>query len=153
MGRWWRKFGGDEASKHKEGEASTSEEVFDSDLELGDEDELCESPTLVTVDDGKGGIKHIKVSRPLEGQAESEFSCANSLATPTLRHGDTLYLARASLLEFHGSINRNNKHLERIFHGISKVNFGSFIFEWDNVQMPRKVKCYQNAVIKNFFSC
>ena len=91
MGRWWRKFGGDEASKHKEGEASTSEEVFDSDLELGDEDELCESPTLVTVDDGKGGIKHIKVSRPLEGQAESEFSCANSLATPTLRQGHTLY--------------------------------------------------------------
>ena len=92
MGRWWRKFGGDEASKHKEGEASTSEEVFDSDLELGDEDELCESPTLVTVDDGKGGIKHIKVSRPLEGQAESEFSCANSLATPTLRHRDTYTL-------------------------------------------------------------
>ena len=27
----------------------------------------------------------------------------------------------------------------------------SYIFEWDNVQMPRKVKCYQNAVNKNFF--
>ena len=79
MARWWRKLGGSEDRAKETAEASTSEEVFDSDLEIGDEDDFCESPTLVTVDDGKGGIKHIKVSRPLECQAESEVSCQNSI--------------------------------------------------------------------------
>ena len=27
----------------------------------------------------------------------------------------------------------------------------SYIFEWGNVQMSGKVKCYQNAVIKKFY--
>jgi len=77
MPGWWRKWN-TENNNHREADASTSEEVFDSDLEINDDD-FCESPTLVTVDDGRGGIKHIKVSRPLEGQAESEFSCNNSI--------------------------------------------------------------------------
>ena len=77
MSTWWRKI--TDSSTRPENEISTSEEVFDSDLEL-EEDEYGESPTLVTVDDGRGGIKHIRVSRPLEGQADSEHStCANSL--------------------------------------------------------------------------
>jgi len=82
MSQWWRKISrsSSENNRIKENEASTSEEVFDSDLENWDEDAFCESPTLVTVDDGKGGIKHIKVPKPLEGQAESEFSCSNSLS-------------------------------------------------------------------------
>ena len=74
---WWHKCSSSDNGKTEA--ASTSEEVFDSDMELG-EDDFCESPTLVTVDDGKGGIKHIKVARPLEGQAESEFSCNNSIS-------------------------------------------------------------------------
>ena len=63
MPQWWRKISrtSSENNRIKENEASTSEEVFDSDLENWDEDAFCESPTLVTVDDGKGGIKHIKV--------------------------------------------------------------------------------------------
>ena len=62
MARWWRKLRGSEDKAKEPAEASTSEEVFDSDMEIGDEDDFCESPTLVTVDDGKGGIKHIKVA-------------------------------------------------------------------------------------------
>ena len=62
MARWWRKLGGSEDRAKETAEASTSEEVFDSDMEIGDDDDFCESPTLVTVDDGKGGIKHIKVN-------------------------------------------------------------------------------------------
>ena len=62
MARWWRKLRGSEDRAKEPAEASTSEEVFDSDMEIGDEDDFCESPTLVTVDDGKGGIKHIKVN-------------------------------------------------------------------------------------------
>ena len=61
MARWWGKLRGSEDRAKETTEASTSEEVFDSDMEVGDEDDFCESPTLVTVDDGKGGIKHIKV--------------------------------------------------------------------------------------------
>jgi hypothetical protein len=50
-----------------------------------------EGPTLITVDDGKGGIRHIRVSRPLDEQVDSEFapvaasrsvSCSN-LSPPT----------------------------------------------------------------------
>ena len=59
MPGWWRKWN-TENNNHREADASTSEEVFDSDLEINDDD-FCESPTLVTVDDGRGGIKHIKV--------------------------------------------------------------------------------------------
>ena len=62
MARWWRKLRGSEDRAKETAEASTSEEVFDSDMEIGDDDDFCESPTLVTVDDGKGGIKHIKVN-------------------------------------------------------------------------------------------
>ena len=59
MPGWWRKWN-TANNNHREADASTSEEVFDSDLEINDDD-FCESPTLVTVDDGRGGIKHIKV--------------------------------------------------------------------------------------------
>lgn len=65
MARWWRKLRGSEDKAKEPAEASTSEEVFDSDMEIGDEDDFCESPTLVTVDDGKGGIKHIKVTNTI----------------------------------------------------------------------------------------
>ena len=78
MSGWWRKIK-TTSTVRPEHDTETSEEVFDSDLEL-EEDEFGESPTLVTVDDGRGGIKHIRVRRPLEGQADSEHStCANSL--------------------------------------------------------------------------
>ena len=48
---WWKK---------KVSEVSTSEDDLDSSGEEEDE-EGQEGPTLVTVDDGRGGVKHIKV--------------------------------------------------------------------------------------------
>ena len=48
---WWKK---------KVSEVSTSEDDLDSSGEE-EEEEVQEGPTLVTVDDGRGGIKHIKV--------------------------------------------------------------------------------------------
>ena len=48
---WWR--------KKRRNDVDTSEDELDSDLDDDDVDE--EGPTLVTVDDGKGGVKHIKV--------------------------------------------------------------------------------------------
>ena len=51
---WWKK---------KVSEVSTSEDDLDSASGgESDEDEEQNGPTLVTVDDGKGGVKHIKVS-------------------------------------------------------------------------------------------
>ena len=47
---WWKK---------KVSEVSTSEDDLDSSGE--EEEEVQEGPTLVTVDDGRGGVKHIKV--------------------------------------------------------------------------------------------
>ena len=55
MWRGWRNlpFG-----QKRQNEVSTSDEELDSDFDNeGDE----EGPTLVTIDDGMGGIKHIKV--------------------------------------------------------------------------------------------
>ena len=54
-------------------EVSTSEDDLDSGSGGGDSDEEEEEeeqngPTLVTVDDGKGGVKHIKVSDPCRGE-------------------------------------------------------------------------------------
>ena len=50
---WWKK---------KVSEVSTSEDDLDSSgEEEEEEEEVQEGPTLVTVDDGRGGVKHIKV--------------------------------------------------------------------------------------------
>ena len=48
---WWR--------KKQRSDVSTSEDELDSECDDDDMDE--EGPTLVTVDDGRGGVKHIKV--------------------------------------------------------------------------------------------
>ena len=50
---WWKK---------KASEVSTSEDDLDSSGGEEEEEEVQEGPTLVTVDDGRGGVKHIKVS-------------------------------------------------------------------------------------------
>ena len=42
-------------------EVSASEDEVDSEFE--DDVDDAEGPTLVTVDDGKGGVKHVKVAR------------------------------------------------------------------------------------------
>ena len=55
MWRVWRNF---DFGKKRQNEVSTSDEELDSDFD-NDGDE--EGPTLVTMDDGMGGIKHIKV--------------------------------------------------------------------------------------------
>lgn len=50
--RWWGK---------RSEVSSTTED--DSDSESGEDDKgVPDGPTLVTLDDGKGGVKHIKVS-------------------------------------------------------------------------------------------
>ena len=59
---WWKK---------KVSEVSTSEDDLDSsggDSDDEEEEQDNEGPTLVTVDDGKGGVKHIKVSDPCRGE-------------------------------------------------------------------------------------
>ena len=60
---WW---------KNKVSEVSTSEDDLDSGSTGGDSDDEDEEeqngPTLVTVDDGRGGVKHIKVSDPCRGE-------------------------------------------------------------------------------------
>ena len=43
----------------KRAEVSASEDEVDSEFE--DDVDDAEGPTLVTVDDGKGGVKHVKV--------------------------------------------------------------------------------------------
>jgi len=55
-------------NKKRQNETSTSDEELDSDFDNDDDDD--EIPTLVTIDDGKGGIKHVKVSRPVDSQSE-----------------------------------------------------------------------------------
>jgi len=47
--------------------------AWEGDLDLdpeGEEEDEDDGPTLVTVDDGKGGIKHIKIDRPADTQSE-----------------------------------------------------------------------------------
>ena len=44
----------------KRAEVSASEDEVDSEFE--DDVDDAEGPTLVTVDDGKGGVKHVKVA-------------------------------------------------------------------------------------------
>jgi len=57
---WWKK---------KVSEVSTSEDDLDSASGgESDEDEEQNGPTLVTVDDGKGGVKHIKLDDPCRGE-------------------------------------------------------------------------------------
>ena len=64
-------FGGSDAS-----------EVFGSE----DAEADVEGPTLITVDDGKGGIRHIRVAKPPDTQSEMEFmveTCsASSMVIP-----------------------------------------------------------------------
>lgn len=57
----WRSWRNCDFHKKKQNEVSTSDEELDSDFENDDDDE--EGPTLVTIDDGRGGIKHIKVNK------------------------------------------------------------------------------------------
>jgi len=64
MWKGWRNWG----SNKKQNEISTSDEELDSDFENDEDDE--EGPTLVTIDDGKGGIKHIKVQKAVDSQSE-----------------------------------------------------------------------------------
>jgi len=64
----WRSWRNCDFHKKKQNEVSTSDEELDSDFENDDDDE--EGPTLVTIDDGRGGIKHIKVNRPVDSQSE-----------------------------------------------------------------------------------
>jgi len=52
----------------KRNEVSASEDELDSEYE--DDVDDAEGPTLVTVDDGKGGVKHVKVDRPVDSQSE-----------------------------------------------------------------------------------
>ena len=56
MWRGWRNLN---FSKIRQNEVSTSDEELHSDFDNDEGDE--EGPTLVTIDDGMGGIKHIKV--------------------------------------------------------------------------------------------
>jgi len=59
---WWKK---------KVSEVSTSEDDLDDSGDSDNEDEDEEhnnGPTLVTVDDGKGGVKHIKLDDPCRGE-------------------------------------------------------------------------------------
>ena len=54
--RWW---GSMWLKGAKRNEVSVSEDELDSEYE--DDVDDAEGPTLVTVDDGKGGVKHVKV--------------------------------------------------------------------------------------------
>ena len=55
----WRGLRNLNFGKNRQNEVSTSDEELDSDFDNDEGDE--EVPTLVTIDDGMGGIKHIKV--------------------------------------------------------------------------------------------
>ena len=55
----WRRYRNLRFGKKRQNEVSTSDEELDSDFENVEGDD--EGPTLVTIDDGMGGIKHIKV--------------------------------------------------------------------------------------------
>ena len=54
--RWWGRMW---LKGAKRNEVSASEDELDSEYE--DDVDDAEGPTLVTVDDGKGGVKHVKV--------------------------------------------------------------------------------------------
>ena len=56
----------------KRNEVSASEDEVDSEYE--DDVDDAEGPTLVTVDDGKGGVKHVKV----------KFKPSRSIKLPSL---------------------------------------------------------------------
>ena len=60
----WRRWKNSDWRRKKQNEVSTSDEELDSDYE--NEDDGDHGPTLVTIDDGKGGIKHIKVDKVSE---------------------------------------------------------------------------------------
>ena len=62
----WRVLRNFHFGKKRQNEISTSDEELDSDFENDEGDE--EDPTLVTIDDGKGGIKHIKVIQKVENK-------------------------------------------------------------------------------------
>lgn len=52
--------------RKKRSEEFASDEELDSELDDGDE----EGPTLVTVDDGRGGVKHVQLERPVDSQSQ-----------------------------------------------------------------------------------
>jgi len=64
----WRRWKNSDWRKKRQTEVSTSDEELDSDFE--NEDSNDHGPTLVTIDDGKGGIKHIKVNKAVDSQSE-----------------------------------------------------------------------------------
>ena len=70
MWRGWRNL---DFGKKRQNEISTSDEELDSDFENDEGDE--EVPTLVTLDDGKGGIRHIKVIQKDEKETLSRNMC------------------------------------------------------------------------------
>jgi hypothetical protein len=53
--------------KKREDVFPTSDDELDSEF---DDDADEEGPTLVTVDDGKGGVKHIKLDKPVDSQSD-----------------------------------------------------------------------------------
>jgi len=67
---WWKK---------KASEVSTSEDDLDSSGEEEEEEEVQEGPTLVTVDDGRGGVKHIKLDNPSSGEDVKPLNDGSSL--------------------------------------------------------------------------
>jgi len=67
----WRMWQNSDFNITKQNESVTTDEELDSDSEnseIDDNDE--EGPTLLTIDDGKGGIQHIKVPRPIDCQSD-----------------------------------------------------------------------------------
>jgi len=64
----WRRWKNSDWRKKKQNEVSTSDEELDSDFD--NEDDGDHGPTLVTIDDGRGGIKHIKVNKAVDSQSE-----------------------------------------------------------------------------------
>eukprot|EP00095_Tigriopus_kingsejongensis_P008999 snap_masked-scaffold963_size76285-processed-gene-0.10 protein:Tk08999 transcript:snap_masked-scaffold963_size76285-processed-gene-0.10-mRNA-1 annotation:"atp-sensitive inward rectifier potassium channel 12" len=62
-----------------EGGRADGENLSDFDSSMVDSDSDNEGPTLITVDDGRGGIKHITVSRP----PESQYEIGEPLPSPT----------------------------------------------------------------------
>ena len=47
---------------------SASDDELESEFE--DDADNAEGPTIVTVDDGKGGVKQVKVEKPVDSQSE-----------------------------------------------------------------------------------
>jgi len=79
MLRGWKRLSCRKRRKVEDGASCTSDEELDSDYSDSGE----EGPTIVTVDDGKGGIKHIKVDKPVDSQSEILRSHSDGLSVAT----------------------------------------------------------------------